>query len=99
MLLKKVAANLRRSFSTVFVDMTTASLLWRPDTDGRFTVAKAVKRRAISVSGAVGLLRAVMPLPAGSSAAELTGEVAEEFGSPGRIRTSDQPVNSRLLYH
>jgi len=20
-------------------------------------------------------------------------------GSPGRIRTSDQPVNSRLLYH
>jgi len=21
------------------------------------------------------------------------------FGSPGRIRTSDQPVNSRLLYH
>ena len=22
-----------------------------------------------------------------------------EIGSPGRIRTSDQPVNSRLLYH
>ena len=22
-----------------------------------------------------------------------------KFGSPGRIRTSDQPVNSRLLYH
>jgi hypothetical protein len=21
------------------------------------------------------------------------------LGSPGRIRTSDQPVNSRLLYH
>ena len=21
------------------------------------------------------------------------------IGSPGRIRTSDQPVNSRLLYH
>jgi len=24
--------------------------------------------------------------------------VRREFGSPGRIRTSDQPVNSRLLY-
>jgi hypothetical protein len=23
----------------------------------------------------------------------------ENIGSPGRIRTSDQPVNSRLLYH
>ncbi len=23
----------------------------------------------------------------------------KRFGSPGRIRTSDQPVNSRLLYH
>ena len=22
-----------------------------------------------------------------------------KIGSPGRIRTSDQPVNSRLLYH
>ncbi|MEA2943589.1 MAG: hypothetical protein QOD09_4118 [Bradyrhizobium sp.] len=26
-------------------------------------------------------------------------QVFEWFGSPGRIRTSDQPVNSRLLYH
>jgi hypothetical protein len=26
-------------------------------------------------------------------------EMTEIFGSPGRIRTSDQPVNSRLLYH
>jgi hypothetical protein len=25
-------------------------------------------------------------------------QVSEKFGSPGRIRTSDQPVNSRLLY-
>ena len=25
--------------------------------------------------------------------------MCERNGSPGRIRTSDQPVNSRLLYH
>jgi hypothetical protein len=26
-------------------------------------------------------------------------EKLRKSGSPGRIRTSDQPVNSRLLYH
>ncbi|CDX52692.1 hypothetical protein MPL1032_150127 [Mesorhizobium plurifarium] len=26
-------------------------------------------------------------------------QVLGKLGSPGRIRTSDQPVNSRLLYH
>lgn len=29
----------------------------------------------------------------------LSKYLQEVSGSPGRIRTSDQPVNSRLLYH
>jgi hypothetical protein len=28
----------------------------------------------------------------------IPAQVFDWFGSPGRIRTSDQPVNSRLLY-
>jgi hypothetical protein len=31
-------------------------------------------------------------------AEEPAQETSEKLGSPGRIRTSDQPVNSRLLY-
>ena len=30
---------------------------------------------------------------------KLVFAVSGSSGSPGRIRTSDQPVNSRLLYH
>ena len=51
-------------------------------------------------------LRELSPLRDSSSAPRgvLSGdrpicEVLENVGSPGRIRTSDQPVNSRLLYH
>ena len=29
----------------------------------------------------------------------IVGSERVRNGSPGRIRTSDQPVNSRLLYH
>ncbi len=33
-----------------------------------------------------------------TSESEGAAELVNDFGSPGRIRTSDQPVNSRLLY-
>jgi len=47
-----------------------------------------------SVQGPVAKIIAVIIITTG-----LTLAFGEKIGSPGRIRTSDQPVNSRLLYH
>jgi hypothetical protein len=75
MLLKNLAASLRRSFFTVFVDMTTASLLWHPDTDGRFASAEGRKEggRHLACLARSGYLSAPIRHLTGSNAADLIG--------------------------
>jgi hypothetical protein len=70
---------------------------------GRFgSLQAACKRRGQSGKAVDGMFSASIPirLTVHDRAGDINdGKMLKVFGSPGRIRTSDQPVNSRLLYH
>jgi hypothetical protein len=64
-------------------------------------VQKAARGAAISPSSSTPALGMISTIPDASGKASAQKAVNDQRlinGSPGRIRTSDQPVNSRLLY-